>query len=112
MKGLIENGYVYVAKPPLYKIKRRKTEQYIQDDFEMSQILIKLGIEDMQLIRVSDNYIFPADILEEINEHLLKIEQIGRNLSRYGCNLNRIFTHYDKALKVLPRYIARITNWK
>ncbi|MDC3284534.1 toprim domain-containing protein, partial [Opitutales bacterium] len=108
MKGLIENGYVYVAKPPLYKIKRRKTEQYIQDDFEMSQILIKLGIEDMQLIKVSDNYIFPADILEEINEHLLKIEQIGRNLSRYGCNLNRIFTHYDKALKVLPRYIARI----
>jgi len=108
MKGLIENGYVYVAKPPLYKIKRRKTEQYIQDDFEMSQILIKLGVEDMQLMRVSDNYIFPSDILEEINAHLLKIEQIGRNLSRYGCNLDRMFTHYDKTLKVLPRFIARI----
>ena len=39
MKGLIEKGYVYVARPPLYKIKRRKTEQYIQDDAELSRIL-------------------------------------------------------------------------
>ena len=44
MKGLIENGYVYVARPPLYKIKRRKTEQYIQDDSEMSKILLSFGV--------------------------------------------------------------------
>ena len=51
MKGLIENGFVYVAKPPLYKIKRRKTEQYIQDDTEMSNILLSLGCEDIIFIR-------------------------------------------------------------
>ena len=51
MKGLIERGYVYVARPPLYKIKRRKTEQYIQDDAEMSRILISLGMEDLKLRR-------------------------------------------------------------
>ena len=50
MKGLIEKGYVYVARPPLYKIKRRKTEQYIQDDAEMSQILINLGCDDIRLL--------------------------------------------------------------
>ena len=50
MKGLIEKGYVYVARPPLYKIKRRKTEQYIQDDAEMSQILINLGCDDVKLL--------------------------------------------------------------
>ena len=80
MKGLIENGYVYVAKPPLYKIKRRKTEQYIQDDFEMSQILIKLGCEDIQLCRKEDNFVFPENELAEINATFLKIEKIGKNL--------------------------------
>ena len=49
MKGLIENGYIYVARPPLYKIKRRKTEQYVQDDAEMSKILISLGCDDIIL---------------------------------------------------------------
>lgn len=108
MKGLIENGYVYVAKPPLYKIKRRKTEQYIQDDFEMSQILIKLGCEDIQLCRKEDNFVFPENELAEINATFLKIEKIGKNLGRYGFNLDRFLTHYDKDLKQLPRYVARL----
>jgi DNA gyrase subunit B len=61
MKGLIENGFVYVARPPLYKIKRRKTEQYIQDDSEMSKILLSLGCEDIEFKRKSDDYVFPEE---------------------------------------------------
>lgn len=108
MKGLLENGYVYVAKPPLYKIKRRKTEQYIQDDFEMSQILIKLGCEDMQLKRTSDDFTYSDDSLKEINALLLKIEQLGKNLGRYGINLERLLNHFDENTKNLPKFIARI----
>jgi DNA gyrase subunit B len=108
MKGLLENGYVYVAKPPLYKIKRRKTEQYIQDDFEMSQILIKLGCEDMRLKRTKDNFTYSDNSLKEINALLLKIEQIGKNLGRYGINLERLLKHYDASTKTLPRFVARM----
>ena len=108
MKGLLENGYVYVAKPPLYKIKRRKTEQYIQDDFEMSQILIKLGCEDMRLKRTKDNFTYSDNSLKEINALLLKIEQIGKNLGRYGINLERLLKHYDESTKTLPRFVARM----
>ena len=108
MRGLIENGYVYVAKPPLYKIKRRKTEQYIQDDFEMSQILIKLGCEDMQLERRADNYVFNDEALAKINALLLKIEQIGKNLGRYGFNLERLLKHFEKSTGKLPKYVARM----
>jgi DNA gyrase subunit B len=108
MKGLIENGYVYVAKPPLYKIKRRKTEQYIQDDFEMSQILIKLGSEDMQLIRLSDNKVFNQDKLQIINTLLLKIEETGKRLGRYGFNLERLLAQFDSQHGKLPRFVSRI----
>ena len=108
MKGLLENGYVYVAKPPLYKIKRRKTEQYIQDDFEMSQILIKLGCEEMTLVRLSDNKHFNENDLGEINALLLKIEETGKRLGRYGFNLERLLTQFDNDTGILPKYIARI----
>ena len=108
MRGLIENGYVYVAKPPLYKIKRRKTEQYIQDDYEMSQILIKLGCEDMQLKRLSDNKIFTQDKLEIINALLLKIEETGKRLGRYGFNLERLLAQFDSQNGSLPKFVSRI----
>ena len=108
MKGLLENGYVYVAKPPLYKIKRRKTEQYIQDDFEMSQILIKLGCEEMTLVRLSDNKHFNENDLGEINALLLKIEETGKRLGRYGFNLERLLTQFDNDTGILPKYVARI----
>jgi DNA gyrase subunit B len=108
MKGLIENGYVYVAKPPLYKIKRRKTEQYIQDDFEMSQILIKLGCEDIKLMRARDGFVFPESDISQINPLLLKIEQVGKNLGRYGFNLERLLAHFDTNIIKLPKFAARI----
>jgi DNA gyrase subunit B len=108
MKGLIENGYIYVARPPLYKIKRRKTEQYIQDDAEMSQILINLGCDDIQFLRSSDNKLFSQEELLNLTDLFLKIEAVGKGINRYGCTLQRLLSHYDEPTKSLPRYLARI----
>ena len=108
MKGLIERGYVYVARPPLYKIKRRKTEQYIQDDSEMSKILISLGMEDLKLMRNKDNYIFNDDELSKITDLFIEIESIGKGLGRYGCTVQRLFQKLDLQNNSLPRYLARI----
>ena len=108
MKGLIESGFVYVARPPLYKIKRRKTEQYIQDDAEMSKILLSLGCEDVEFIRKSDNYLFPEDKIKVLIEHFLKIEALGRGIQRYGCTLTRLLAQLDGNTEILPRYLARI----
>jgi DNA gyrase subunit B len=108
MKGLIERGYVYVARPPLYKIKRRKTEQYIQDDSEMSKILISLGMEDLKLRRNKDNYIFNDEELSKITDLFIEIESIGKGLGRYGCTIQRLFQKLDQESNSLPRYLARI----
>ena len=53
MKGLIERGYVYIAQPPLYKIKRKKREQYVDNDEQLNRILLELGSEDIVLTRLS-----------------------------------------------------------
>ncbi len=108
MKGLIERGYVYVAQPPLYKIKRRKTEQYIQDDSEMSKILISLGMEDLRLRRNEDNYFFDEGELSKITDLFIEIESIGKSLGRYGCTVQRLFQKLDHETHSLPSYLARI----
>ena len=108
MRGLIEKGYVYVARPPLYKIKRRKTEQYIQDDAEMSKILISLGMEDLKLSRNSDNYNFNEEELSKITDLFIEIESVGKGLGRYGCTLQRLFQKLDTSDNTLPRFLARI----
>jgi DNA gyrase subunit B len=49
MKPLIENGYLYVAQPPLYKVKVGKKEQYLQTDTELSQFLFDWAEENSTL---------------------------------------------------------------
>ena len=107
MRGLIENGYVYVARPPLYKIKRRKTEQYIQDDAEMSRILINLSSDDIVLSH-GDKKTFDAENIKNIMSIFLKIESIGLGLQRYGCTLTRLLEQFDPVSNKLPRFLARI----
>ena len=46
MRGLIENGNLYIARPPLYKVKRGKEELYLMDDDELHQALVNYGSKD------------------------------------------------------------------
>ncbi len=108
MKGLIEQGYVYVAQPPLYKIKRKRREQYVDSDAELSRILIELGSEDLSLIRLRDQALFPSAKITTITHLLIKLEQLSEVIRRYNAPLSEYLNKYDRATHTLPRYVARI----
>jgi DNA gyrase subunit B len=50
MPELIENGYIYIGQPPLYKIKQGKQEQYLKDDVELNDYLMARALDDAALI--------------------------------------------------------------
>ena len=50
MPELIERGYLYVAQPPLYKVKRGRKERYLQNDTELMQMLFELASDDVELV--------------------------------------------------------------
>jgi DNA gyrase subunit B len=49
MPILIERGHIYIAQPPLYKVKKGKQETYVKDDLELSALLLNTAIEDAAL---------------------------------------------------------------
>jgi DNA gyrase subunit B len=106
MRGLIEKGYVYLAQPPLYKIKRKRREQYIDNDEQLNRILLELGAEDVILQRLRDKNDFPSAKVDRIVESLARLELLGNGVTRYGCPLDLFLDQHDG--EKLPKYIVRI----
>jgi DNA gyrase subunit B len=63
---LIENGYLYIAQPPLYKIKKGKQERYLKDDAELDEYLQQEAIHDASLFVNSDSPAIQGVALEKI----------------------------------------------
>ena len=108
MKGLIERGYVYIAQPPLYKIKRKKREQYVDNDEQLNRILLELGSEDIVLNRLTDGHVFAPAQIEQIVENLALLEKFGSGVTRYGASLPEYLDTQDATTRALPRYVARL----
>ncbi len=108
MKGLIERGYIYIAQPPLYKIKRKKREQYVDNDEQLNRILLELGSEDVILTRLKDAHLFAPAQIDRIVEYLAALEKLGAGVTRYGAALDEYLDTHDPATHTLPRYIVRI----
>ena len=94
MVQLIERGYVYIAQPPLFKVKRGKKEEYIKDEPSMTRYLMRMATADMK--------VKPAGTTEEVvGKDLAKILEKMVDLKHFCERASRRVVGDGKLLKVL-----------
>ena len=108
MPKLIEDGYVYIAQPPLYKIKRGSREEYIQTEEQMNELLLDLGTEGYKLMRLKDKHAFSEAQYKEILKLLIELERYGQHLEKRGVNFVKFLGLRHQKTKKLPIYKVKV----
>jgi len=106
MRPLISNGHLYIAQPPLYKIKRGKWEEYVYDEKVLDQLLIQLGSGEMSL-KVAGGVILTGDKLMELVSSLLKLKDISKTIERMGISFGTYLSNRNKESGQLPIYFVQ-----
>lgn len=83
MPELIETGHVYIAKPPLFKVKRKNDEQYIETEEQLDAYLFNIGSSDIEVYR-KDGTMLTADQVRQITAFIAKAHHISQGLQRHG----------------------------
>jgi DNA gyrase subunit B len=97
MPELIERGHIFIAQPPLYKIKHGKQERYVKDDHELKQYLLGLALADAELHTGEGKSPLTGKTLENIaNEYLLAEAVIERMSSLIDSEvMHALLRHSD-----------------
>ena len=82
MKQLIENGHVYIAQPPLFKIKKGKREEYVETEERLNGILLEMGTEGVHLKILKDKKQYTDKELKALLDLLLEIEKSKNMIER------------------------------
>ena len=119
MPELIERGYIYIAQPPLYKVARGKSEQYLKDERALEDYLIATGLEDA-VLRLTNGEERAGEDLKKLVEDSRAIRNTLWGLhSRYnrqvieqaailGVLNSEIFGDPEKARAAAPYIVARL----
>ncbi|HEX2667332.1 MAG TPA: DNA topoisomerase (ATP-hydrolyzing) subunit B [Gammaproteobacteria bacterium] len=88
MPELLARGHIYIAQPPLYKVKRGKSEQYVKDDVELNSMLLKSALEDAALVVKSGAKPLKGAALEALaGKYVEVMAMIQRWARRYDAHV-------------------------
>ncbi|MCH8929609.1 MAG: DNA gyrase subunit B [Proteobacteria bacterium] len=98
MRELIERGHVYIAQPPLYKLKKGKQERYVKDDKELNAQMLSIALEDASLHVSADAPPIKGPQLEALARKYMEVNAI----------IDRLARRYDKRLLEQLLYLPQI----
>ncbi|MDP2905695.1 MAG: DNA topoisomerase (ATP-hydrolyzing) subunit B [Candidatus Omnitrophota bacterium] len=108
MPKLVQGGYVYLAQPPLYKIKRGNREEYIQTEQQMDEMVLDLGQEGHKLVCLKDKNTFTDNQLKELLSLLVELDKIGKHLAKKGVIIVKYLTFRHPKTKKMPIYRVKV----
>ncbi|NLC81657.1 MAG: DNA topoisomerase (ATP-hydrolyzing) subunit B [Lentisphaerae bacterium] len=105
MPKLLENGYIYLAQPPLYKITRKQREEYIENDDQLTRKLLFLGADDMS-VRMADGRVLAGAELRTLLELLAELEVTAKAVERRGLSAQTLFGLRKPDTGEFPRFVT------
>lgn len=112
MPELIENGYIYIAQPPLYKVKKGKQERYIQDNDEMAQYEIDIALEGAGLYVSEGAPALSGVALESLIEQYNGVQKLFERLvRRYPTALLNELIYQPELTAELVKNQEKTTAW-
>ncbi len=96
MPELVERGHIYIAQPPLYKIKQGRDERYLKDDLEMKSYLLGNALKDASLFPALEAAPIQGETLEQIAKQYFLAEAVIDRLTHF------IAPEASHALLILP----------
>jgi DNA gyrase subunit B len=112
MPELIERGYIYIAQPPLYKIKKGKQEQYLKDDLSLNAMLLNSAIEKAQLYVNPDAPPLGGPALESLaNNYMAVLASIRRLSRRYDATVLERMIYMPAMDPDSLNNLPQVTDW-
>jgi len=108
MPALIEHGHIFLAQPPLYKIMRKKHEEYVESDEQLTRKLLDMGAEDVTLQYDKPRKTFKGRELSSVLDILTRMEEIARSLARKGINIQEYLRKRHRKTGRFPKYLVSI----
>jgi DNA gyrase subunit B len=88
MPSIIERGYLYIAQPPLFKVKRRKKERYIKDESSLEKYLLECGADGVELVPQGSEKPYKDNRLLTLLEKALKYRKLLENVDKKQWDKN------------------------
>jgi DNA gyrase subunit B len=108
MPELVKQGKIYIAQPPLYLIKRKKREEYVDDDAQLNKILISLGADEVKLKNLVDGTVATAAQLKDILGLLERLAKFSDSIQRHGGDFEQYLQERSPRTGQLPAYLVRV----
>jgi DNA gyrase subunit B len=82
MPELVERGHIYIAQPPLYKIKHGRQERYLKDEHELKEYLLRLALVDAELVPRAGENALTGELLEKVAREFFLAEAVIERVRR------------------------------
>ncbi len=108
MRQLVESGYVYIAQPPLYKLKRGKREEYIDTDKEMNALILEMGLEGLVVKGAKSKQQYTPAQLREMVQSTTELEKVIEIFIKRGVDFEKYVENIDRKTNKMPVYVVKV----
>lgn len=112
MRELLERGHIYIAQPPLYKVKKGKQQRYVKDEEELAAYFLELSLNDAALFVNAEAPSVKSEQLESLTQDYQKLmDRLAKSARRYPLAVTRPLLRVPRVTNEMLTDEARMTAW-